>query len=42
VLGDLAARARAAGTTPPLIDLSVMALRNHHRRIASGAHPAGP
>jgi 2-dehydropantoate 2-reductase len=35
VLGDLAARARAAGTATPLIDLAVLALRIHNRQIAS-------
>ncbi len=32
VLADLAARARAAGTATPLIDLAVLALRIHNRQ----------
>ncbi len=35
VLADLAARARAAGTATPLIDLAVLALRIHNRQIGS-------
>ena len=35
VLADLAARARAAGTATPLIDLAVLALRVHNRQIGS-------
>jgi len=33
VLADLADRARAAGTATPLIDLAVLALRIHNRRL---------
>ena len=35
VLADLAARAHAAGTATPLIDLAVLALRIHNRLIGS-------
>jgi 2-dehydropantoate 2-reductase len=35
VLADLAARAHAAGTVTPLIDLAVLALRIHNRQIGS-------
>jgi 2-dehydropantoate 2-reductase len=35
VLADLAARARAAGTAPALIDLAVLALRVHNRQVGS-------
>jgi 2-dehydropantoate 2-reductase len=35
VLADLAARAEAAGTATPLIDLAVLALRIHNRQIES-------
>ena len=35
VLADLAARARAAGTATPLIDLAVLALRIHNQQIGS-------
>jgi 2-dehydropantoate 2-reductase len=35
VLADLAARAHTAGTTTPLIDLAVLALRIHNRQIGS-------
>ena len=35
VLADLAARARAAGTATPLIDLATLALRIHNRQIGS-------
>jgi 2-dehydropantoate 2-reductase len=35
VLADLAARARAAGTATPLIDLAVLALRIHNGQIGS-------
>ncbi len=35
VLADLVARARAAGTTTPLIDLAVLALRIRNRQIRS-------
>ena len=35
VLADLADRARAAGTATPLIDLAVLALRIHNRRLGA-------
>jgi 2-dehydropantoate 2-reductase len=35
VLADLAARARAARTATPLIDLAVLALRIHNQQIGS-------
>jgi 2-dehydropantoate 2-reductase len=35
VLADLAARARAAGTSPAVIDLAVLALRVHNRQVGS-------
>ena len=35
VLADLADRARAAGTQTPLIDLAVLALRIHNRRLGA-------
>jgi hypothetical protein len=35
VLADLAARARAAGTATPLIDLAVLALRIYNRQTGS-------
>ena len=34
VLADLANRARATGTATPLIDLTVLALRIHNRRLS--------
>jgi 2-dehydropantoate 2-reductase len=34
VLADLARRARAAGTATPLIDVAVLALRIHNRRLS--------
>jgi 2-dehydropantoate 2-reductase len=34
VLADLARRARATGTATPLIDLAVLALRIHNRRLS--------
>ena len=35
VLADLSDRARAAGTATPLIDLAVLALRIHNRRLGA-------
>ena len=35
MLADLADRARAAGTQTPLIDLAVLALRIHNRRLGA-------
>jgi 2-dehydropantoate 2-reductase len=35
VLADLAARAQAAGSATPLMDLAVLALRIHNRQIGS-------
>ncbi len=39
VLADLAARAHAAGSATPLVDLAVLALRIHNRHIGSSAAP---
>jgi hypothetical protein len=35
VLADLAARAQAAGSATPLMDLAVLALRIHNRKVGS-------
>jgi 2-dehydropantoate 2-reductase len=39
VLGDFAARARAAGVPAPLIEVSALALRVHNRRVLTASAP---